>query len=1254
MNLSKSATFSAFLMRAVACLALLLWGQACLAATTSLPDAPKSIRVVMDDNYPPYVFRDAQGRLQGIIVDQWALWEKVTGVRAELTGMDWAAAQRGMQAGRFDVIDTMFRNESRDLSYDFSKPFADIPVPLFFHRDISGIRGPDDVRGFVVAAKEGDNVLDILRKHGVTSIVAYPSYQKIIEAARDGKVKVFTVDQPPALYYLNKLGIQGDFQATKPLYHGLLHRAVRKGNSGLLAVVDKGFASIDKAEYRTVDERWMGHSLSGAPYSRYLRYAAGALALLLLALLAWLSALKRLIASKTRELAESEQHHRSILHRAMDGIWLFDTEGRLLQVNDSYCRLSGYGEQELLGRHISELVVAKTADDIGARIEKVRLQGEDRFESRHRRKDGSVCDVEVSLQYRPARGGQLVAFIRDISDRKSREDATHQTDLLLQLANSHSDLRACMSALTASLQTWSGCEAVGIRLREGDHYRHFETRGFPPRFHQAEARLCASGPDGKLRRNAAGDAVPKCLCDTVLRGACDPGSPLVSPRGSYWSNHATAPHAGISGSDTGTGASSRCPLDACASVALVPMRAGGQIIGLLQVSDRREARFSPSVIAVMEGMADNVALTLVRRKAEDDLHKSENHFRTLVNTIPDLVWLKDAEGVYLSCNPTFESFFGAREADIVGKTDYDFVPREQADFFRENDRRVMAEDGPRSNEEWVSFASDGRRALLYTTKMPMKDAEGRLIGVLGISRDITQLKLAEEAIVESESRLRYALEGSNDGLWDVQYPSGKTYLSPRSCEILGYREDEIAEVMSVWSDLIHPEDLRLTGERLQAHLDGRATIFEVEQRLRTKSCDWKWIHTRGKVVERDPDGGPLRITGTHSDITEKKMLESQLHQAQKMESVGQLAGGVAHDFNNMLAVIIGYSELALMRTDASEPVYAELLEIRSAAQRSADLTRQLLAFARKQTIAPRVVDLNVVVGGMLKMLQRLIGEQVNLQWHPAPNLWLVKVDPSQVDQILANLCVNARDSITGVGRITIATGSCSLDADYCSTHPFAEPGEYVQLVVGDNGCGMDQETELHIFEPFYTTKGVGEGTGLGLATVYGIVKQNNGFIKVDSQPGAGTSFTIYLPRHLREGEQVPREDPVEPLPHGNETILLVEDEPTILTMAAQILEGQGYTVLTAGTASEAIRLFQEQVGGIDLLLTDVVMPDMNGRDLVNALHSQVRQLKCLYMSGYTADVIAPHGVLDEGAHFIQKPFSLSDLAKKVRDVLDGQ
>ncbi|HVO40301.1 MAG TPA: ATP-binding protein, partial [Spirochaetia bacterium] len=388
------------------------------------------------------------------------------------------------------------------------------------------------------------------------------------------------------------------------------------------------------------------------------------------------------------------------------------------------------------------------------------------------------------------------------------------------------------------------------------------------------------------------------------------------------------------------------------------------------------------------------------------------------------------------------------------------------------------------------------------------------------------------------------------------------------------------------------------------------------------------------------------------DITREQLLESQLRQAQKMESIGRLAGGVAHDFNNMLQVISSYVEISLKHSRPGEKLFTNLQQISAAARRSADLTGQLLAFARRQAVNPRVLDLNEAVAGTLKMLRRLIGEDVDLVWKPGAAVGNVKIDPSQLDQVLANLAVNARDAIDGVGKLVIETGAVTLDETTVTEHPGSTPGTYSSLSVSDSGRGMDREVLSHIFEPFYTTKETGRGTGLGLATVYGVVKQNSGFINVYSEPGMGTTFRIYLP--IADGKALGKQaEGASVQTHGgNETILLVEDEEAILNLSRQLLQDLGYSVLASRTPDEAIRLARSNPSSVDLLITDVVMPQMNGRQLAASISTIAPRAKCLYMSGYTADVIAHQGLLDKGVNFIAKPFSMTDLASKIRAVLD--
>jgi signal transduction histidine kinase/CheY-like chemotaxis protein len=406
------------------------------------------------------------------------------------------------------------------------------------------------------------------------------------------------------------------------------------------------------------------------------------------------------------------------------------------------------------------------------------------------------------------------------------------------------------------------------------------------------------------------------------------------------------------------------------------------------------------------------------------------------------------------------------------------------------------------------------------------------------------------------------------------------------------------------------------------------------------------------------NGRPF-LVGVGIDITERKHAEAkhaklheQFAQAQKMESVGRLAGGVAHDFNNLLMGIMGYTQLCMDKIALDHPIREYLAEITHDAERSAEITRQLLAFARKQTIAPRVLDLNDAVAGMLKLLQRLIGEDIKLAWRPGVGVRPVKLDPSQVDQILANLCVNARDAIDGVGNITLETKSMTIDADYCATRPEAIPGAYVSLAVSDDGCGMDKETLVQVFEPFFTTKGLGKGTGLGLATVYGIVKQNHGFINVYSEPGQGTTFRIYLPQVVAaDAIQAASATAAKPL-RGTETVLLVEDEKSIRNTMDLFLKDCGYTVLVAEDPKKALNLAGMHPGEIHLLITDVIMPDMSGRDLANLLLARRPTIKRLFISGFTADVIAQRGVLDDGVNFLSKPFGRDVLVRKVREVLE--
>ena len=653
-------------------------------------------------------------------------------------------------------------------------------------------------------------------------------------------------------------------------------------------------------------------------------------------------------------------------------------------------------------------------------------------------------------------------------------------------------------------------------------------------------------------------------------------------------------------------------------------------------------RGEPAILGTLLDVTDRV-------KAEEDLRRSREMLRIVLDTIPIRVFWKDRESVYLGCNRSFAQDAGLQSPDeVVGKTDFDMDWRLEAEAYRSDDRKVMDSGLPLLAYEETQRTSSGLVRWLRTSKVPLLDTDGNVSGVLGTYEDITEQKRAAEALRESEERFRVVTENSPIAVMLYQ-DHGWVYANPAAQEVTGYSFEELRGRRFL--DLVHPEDLSKAEDVVLRRRGGDKNLLRYELRILTKQGEKRTVSVSSVAVHWRGLEAEL-VTGV--DISERKRLEEQLVQAQKMEAVGQLAGGIAHDFNNMLSIILGYVELARMKISPDDSLSKDLEEIWRAARRSADLTRQLLGFARRQIISPRPVDLNHVVAESVKiLLRRLIPEDIAIEVIPGENLWTVNLDPTQIDQILTNLATNARDAIEGVGRITIETRNTVLDRSFAAKHMGAKPGEYVELVFSDTGCGMDSETLSRLFEPFFTTKEPGKGTGLGLSTVYGVVKQNDGYIEVSSELGRGTVFHVYFPRWREEaGESFDAAPASDSAQKGSETILVVEDEKQILDVCRSMLEGQGYRVLTAESPGEALEKVSNLKGTLDLVATDVIMPGMNGRELVEKIRQLRPQVRVLFMSGYTSDAVAHRGILDGEVEFISKPFSLKEFVQKVREVLN--
>ncbi|MBI5831903.1 MAG: PAS domain S-box protein [Armatimonadetes bacterium] len=667
----------------------------------------------------------------------------------------------------------------------------------------------------------------------------------------------------------------------------------------------------------------------------------------------------------------------------------------------------------------------------------------------------------------------------------------------------------------------------------------------------------------------------------------------------------------------------------CAA-ALTPFRWAGRAIAHGQTRYIR-VESDPTVLPDGDSIWSGIVIDVTeQRVATEALGASLERIRALVDANPDTFFVLSTDGLILDAKTDRPDHLLAPPSYFVGKHIGEVLPADVAILAAAKMAEARRSSEPVQFDYGLDFPS-GRHEF-----------ECRLVrlgddGLMAVIRDVTQRRQAEA----ERERLMVAIEQAAETVVITDAEGTIQYANPMFERVSGYtREEAIGQTPRLLkSGQQDDETYRVLWHTIAS---GGTWVGRLVNRRRDGT-----LFTEEVTISpvRNHEGVITNYVAVKRDISAQLSLEAQLAQAQKMESVGRLAGGVAHDFNNMLGVILGHAEHVLQRMDSASPLRADLDEIRNAALRSADLTRQLLAFARQQAIAPRLLDLNRAVGGVLRMLERLIGEHIELRWAPADDLWPVRVDPSQIDQILANLCVNARDAISGTGRVTIETRNRVL-TDAPAGADLA-PGDYVELSVADDGSGMDEHTVARIFEPFFTTKVVGEGTGLGLATVYGAVRQNDGVIRVESEPGRGTTFRIYLPRHAAEPAAAPAPSEVTELPHGEGTVLLVEDEPSILRMAERMLELVGYTVIAAPSPSDALRLATEHDGPVDLVITDVVMPEMNGPQLVAELRGARPEVRALFMSGHTADTVANHGVLDGDVEFIAKPFTTLDLVAAV-------
>jgi two-component system cell cycle sensor histidine kinase/response regulator CckA len=657
--------------------------------------------------------------------------------------------------------------------------------------------------------------------------------------------------------------------------------------------------------------------------------------------------------------------------------------------------------------------------------------------------------------------------------------------------------------------------------------------------------------------------------------------------------------------------------------------------------------------------------TKTQFKAADEAIQNPNEFiEALFNNINDLISIIDTNNFkIILVNGAFLNAYDLEEKDVLGKHCYEITHRRPRRCEAPDDTcplRQTLKSGCRYSVVHIHYDKGGRKKYVEVTTCPIINKKGNVQQVAHIERDITERKQAEDALRESEERYRRLIESVTDYIYKVTVEDGQpisTSHGPGCVAVTGYTSKEYEADPYIWYRMVYEEDRQAVLEQAASALIGESTQ-PLEHRMIHRDGSIRWIRNT-PVIHKDEQGRVISYDGFISDITERKRaeeemktLEEQFRQSQKMEAIGRLAGGVAHDFNNILTVIGGHCEISLLGLREEDPHRENIMEIKRVADRAANLTRQLLAFSRRQIIQAKILDLNTILKDMNKMLYRIIGEDIELIMDLSEGLGKVKTDPGQIAQVILNLAVNARDAMPSGGKLLIETANMEFDEVYARSPVGMKPGHYVMFSISDTGVGMTPEVKERISEPFFTTKEMGKGTGLGLSTVYGIVKQSGGNIWVYSEPNRGATFKIYLPRMDEFVEESGEKTGDHKTPRGRETILLVEDEKAVRKLVIEFMNKQGYTVLKACHGDEALQICKKHKGLIHLMVTDVVMPGMNGRELAENLSPLHPEMKVLYISGYTENAIIHHGVLDPGTSFLQKPFTLDVLARKVREELD--
>jgi PAS domain S-box-containing protein len=926
------------------------------------------------------------------------------------------------------------------------------------------------------------------------------------------------------------------------------------------------------------------------------------------------------------EVRQSERQYRLIFDGNPIPMWVFDHETlAFLEVNDAAIQHYGYSREEFLRMNIRDI---RAPEEIPAMVEYLHRLTDSKIPPRlglagiwrHRKKDGTYIDVEVKWSPISFKGRNAsLTMANDITERKRiehSEAALAKLGQQLSTATSPEDAAQIIKSVADDLFTWDAftLDLYSAERGEVSPILNVDTNRAGQRF-EIDVSTLPSKPSGMARRVVESGA------QLILRNEPIRMPPDVVPMGDK-----SRPSA---------------------SIMLAPVRSRTRVIGIVSIQSYTLRAYDHQNLGMLQTLADHCGGALERIRAEQALHDSEQRFRELFEGSPDAVFVEDLHGVVLDVNPAACRLHGMRREQLVGLDVSQLVPPEVSEQVRRDFQSLV--EGKAQQIEGSSYTMDGRSVPVEVRANRITYAGGE--AVLLHVRDITDRKLAEAALRSSEMLFHSVWENSVDGMWLIDHEGLIVTVNEPFCRLVGQSRSELEGRLftSIYSDI--DEQAALAAYR--EHFAERATETQVERHRTLRNGNAVVFEETTSFVESN--GQRPLLLGLLKDVTDQKRLEEQLRQSQKMEAIGQLAGGVAHDFNNILTVIHGHASLLLAAGGLAGPAVRSAQQIAQAADRAAALTRQLLAFGRRQVMQPRLLDVNEIVAHMTKMLGRILGEDIALQLNYLSQPALVNADAGMMEQILLNLAVNSRDAMPKGGLLTIKISLSDIHARQAGDHPDAHKGKFVCLSVIDTGCGIKPENLRRIFEPFFTTKEIGKGTGLGLATVYGIVKQHRGWIEVESEINSGTTFRVFLPQSKEAPSQTDAQPADTAIPGGAETILVVEDEAPVRELVCRLLAQRGYHILEAESGLKALEIWNHSKGKIDLVLTDLVMPDhINGRELAEKLWAERPDLKVIFTSGYSQDVVGKDFVLNQGLNYVQKPYHPQKLAQTIRECLDGR